>query len=43
MDVEKEHKYWNRECEKLIVVRGTKSISKELSKSDFDKVVLQET
>jgi len=23
MDVEKEHKYWNMECEKVILVRST--------------------
>jgi len=27
MDVEKEHEYWNMECEKLILVRSTKSTS----------------
>jgi len=27
MDVEKEHEYWNSECEKLILVRSTKSTS----------------
>jgi len=42
MDVEKEHEYWNMECEKLILVRSTKVLHNKLLKLDSDVVVPQE-
>jgi len=35
MDVEKEHEYWNMECEKLILVRSNKSTSQWAVKVRF--------
>jgi len=43
MDVEKEHEYWNMECEKLIWSGALKVHHNELSKLGFDVVALQET
>ena len=43
MDVENEHKYWNMECEKPILVRSTKTFHNELSQLQSDVVALQET